>query len=393
MKKRILAAGAMLAVALGLAACSSAGTSNDTGSKAADTGSKTAEGENVFLIGSMGPLTGGAASYGNSVKNGLEIAIDEVNAAGGVKVGETTYTLKLSFKDDEAVEDKAVTAYNALMDEGINVLLGATTSGSSLAIADLTNKDGILQLTPSGSAKDITLNDNVFRLCFTDPLQGATIAKYVIDKPYSKVAVLYNNSDEYSTGVYEAFKEELEKAGKADALVAAESFTTEDIDFSTQLTKIKSASPDAIFIPAYYEAAAQITKQARAAGIEADFVGSDGWDGVLAQATDKEALDGAIFLSPFLASDSSESVQKFVKAYEKKAGSTPDQFAADAYDTVYVIKAAMEKAGSIESKDLISAMTEIKVSGLTGDVTFEASGEPSKSAKFVGIENGEYVQK
>ena len=379
MKKVLLTAG-LVSLALGLGACSNAG-SNASADKGSANGAKT------FLIGGMGPLTGGAAAYGNSVKNGSQIAVDEINAAGGVKVGEDTYMLKLSFKDDEATED------NSLMDEGMNALLRATTSGSTLAITDLSNKDGILQITPTGSAKDITVNDNVFRLCFTDPLQGSTIAKYVLENNYDSVAVLYNNSDEYSTGVYEAFKAELEKEGKGSIIVDTESFTTQDIDFSTQLTKIKAVAPKAIFVPAYYEAVAQITQQAKAAGIVADFVGSDGWDGVLAQVTDKSAVEGAVFLSPFLATDSAENVKKFVDTYKTNFNATPDQFAADGYDTVYVIKAAMEKAGSIESADLIAAMTEIKVDGLTGSVSFEASGEPDKSAKFVAIKDGEYVQK
>ncbi len=211
MKNRILAMG-LAATLLGMTACAqSAGTSAESGAQTAAAQSAAAGESKEFLIGSMGPLTGPAASYGTSVKNGSEIAVEEINAAGGVKVGSDTYILKLSFKDDEATEDKAVTAYNTLMDEGMNALLGATTSGSTLAITDLSNQDGILQITPSGSAKDITLNDNVFRLCFTDPLQGETIAKYVVEKGYTSVAVLYNNSDEYSTGVYEAFKAELTK--------------------------------------------------------------------------------------------------------------------------------------------------------------------------------------
>ena len=388
MKKVLLTAG-LVSLALGLGACSNAGSN----AGAAKANNENAGGAKTFLIGGMGPLTGGAAAYGNSVKNGSQIAVDEINAAGGVKVGDDTYMLKLSFKDDEATEDKAVTAYNSLMDEGMNALLGATTSGSTLAITDLSNKDGILQITPTGSAKDITINDNVFRLCFTDPLQGSTIAKYVLENNYDSVAVLYNNSDEYSTGVYEAFKAELEKEGKGSIVVDTESFTTQDIDFSTQLTKIKAVAPKAIFIPAYYEAVAQITQQAKAAGIVTDFIGSDGWDGVLAQVTDKSAVEGAVFLSPFLATDSAENVKKFVDTYKTNFNATPDQFAADGYDTVHVIKAAMEKAGSIESADLIAAMTEIKVDGLTGSVSFEASGEPDKSAKFVAIKDGEYVQK
>lgn len=363
-------------------ACSTSAPTNT------NTNTSTGESEK-FIIGSVGPLTGAAASYGTSVKQGTEIAIEEINAKGGVKVGDKTYTLELKFVDDEAAEDVAATAYDSLMDSGMNVLLGCVTSGSTLAILDKIEQDGILAITPSGSAEGITKPSNMFRLCFTDPLQGKTIANFVVEKGYQKIAALYNNADEYSTGTYEAFKKELGEQGKSDLLVVEESFTTEDVDYTTQLTKIKAAGVDAIFVPAYYQAAAYITQQAKAVGLEADFIGSDGWDGVVSQVTDTEVLEGAVFLSPFLATD--PSVKAFVDTYNTKYKAIPDQFAADGYDTVYVIKAAMEKAGSIENADLIAAMTEIEVSGLTGNVSFDASGEPSKEAKFVQIKSGEYV--
>ncbi len=207
MKKRVLLSAMALTFGLALTACGNAGSDKaaDSGSKAETEAAAKVDGD-VFTIGTTGPLTGSAASYGNSVKNGATVAIDEINAAGGVKVGDKTYKLALNFQDDEAKEDKAVNAYNNLMDSGINVFMGAVTSGSSLALTDLTAKDNILQITPSGSAKAITENPNVFRLCFTDPLQGKMIADFVVDQGYESVAVLYNNSDEYSTGVYEAFK-------------------------------------------------------------------------------------------------------------------------------------------------------------------------------------------
>ena len=390
MKKRVLLSALALTFGLALTACGNSGSD-----KAADTGSKSeteatkADGD-VFTIGSTGPLTGAAASYGNSVKNGATVAIDEINAAGGVKVGDKTYKLALNFQDDEAKEDKAVNAYNKLMDSGINVYMGAVTSGSSLALTDLTAKDNILQLTPSGSAKDITKNPNAFRLCFTDPLQGKMIADFVLDQGYESVAVLYNNSDEYSTGVYEAFKDELNTKGQSALIVAEQSFTNDDVDFTTQLTQIKASGAKIIFVPAYYEAAAHIVQQAKQQGIDAAFVGSDGWDGILGQLTgdDKAKAEGAVFLSPFLASD--PSAAKFTDAYKKAYNATPEQFAADGYDSVYVIKADMEKAGSIKSEDLIKAMTEIEVDGITGKVSFSADGEPNKEPKFVTITNGEY---
>jgi extracellular ligand-binding receptor len=385
------------AAALSLAACSNkADTASSADTAAAQEGAD--EGANPDLetitIGTTGPLTGGAASYGISVKQGAEIAIEEINKAGGVKLGDKSYNFALQFEDDEASEEKAVTAYNTLLDKKVDVIMGAVTSGSSLAIADLTKKDNLLQLTPSGSAAGITANDNVFRLCFTDPLQGKMIADYVVNQGYESVAVLYNNADEYSTGVYEAFKDELTESGNADLLVAEESFVTGDVEFSSQLTKIKATDAKLIFVPAYYEAAAYIAKQVKDLGVEADIVGSDGWDGVLGQVTDTSVLDGIVFLTPFYPSDPNENVQSFVKAYkEKYNNAVPDQFAADSYDSVYVLKAAFEKAQSKDTEALIKAMTEINVDGLTGNISFDVSGDPIKQPKFVTIMNGVYESK
>lgn len=385
------------AAALSLAACSNkADTASSADTAAAQEGAD--EGANPDLetitIGTTGPLTGGAASYGISVKQGAEIAIEEINKAGGVKLGDKSYNFALQFEDDEASEEKAVTAYNTLLDKKVDVIMGAVTSGSSLAIADLTKKDNLLQLTPSGSAAGITANDNVFRLCFTDPLQGKMIADYVVNQGYESVAVLYNNADEYSTGVYEAFKSELEESGNAALLVAEESFVTGDVEFSSQLTKIKATDAKLIFVPAYYEAAAYIAKQVKDLGVEADIVGSDGWDGVLGQVTDTSVLDGIVFLTPFYPTDPNANVQAFVKSYkEKYNNAVPDQFAADAYDSVYVLKAAFEKAESKDTEALIKAMTEINVDGLTGNISFDVSGDPIKQPKFVTIMNGVYESK
>lgn len=382
------------AMTVGLTACGSsaddsaaADSSKQENETATDAAGTSTDGD-VFVIGGLGPLTGAAASYGISVKQGAEVAIDEINAAGGVQVGDKTYTLALNFADDEASEDKVITAYNSLMDSGINALLGCVTSGACLAVIDQTQADGILQITPSGSAAGCTEYDNAFRLCFTDPLQGVTLADYVTDTlGLTKVAIIYNNADEYSTGITDAFVEEA--GAKGAEIVAKESFVTDDVDFKTQLTSIKSTDAEVIVVPAYYQDATYITQQAKDLGIELPFVGSDGWDGVLGTVTDPSTVEGAVFLSPFLATD--PAVTDFVSAYETAYSATPDQFAADGYDTVYVIKAAMEQAGSIESADLIAAMTEIIVDGVTGTVTFNADGEPEKGAKFVKIVDGAYT--
>ena len=396
--KKVVSLMLIAAMTVGLTACGSKteeAASTDAAAEETEAGEE-AEGETAatdgekFVIGGLGPLTGAAASYGISVKQGAEIAVKEINENGGVQVGDTTYTLELNFADDEASEDKVITAYNSLMDSGINALLGCVTSGACLAVIDQTYADGILQITPSGSAMGCTEYDNAFRLCFTDPLQGVTMADYAVDElGFTKIAIIYNNADEYSTGIMEAFVEEAESKGAE--IVANEAFVTDDVDFKTQLTSIKATDAEVIFVPAYYQDATYITQQAKDLGMELPFLGSDGWDGVLSTVTDPTTVEDAVFLSPFLASD--PAVADFVSAYEEAYGAPPDQFAADGYDTVYVIKAAMEQAGSIESADLIAAMTEIQVDGLTGSVKFTADGEPEKGAKFVVIKDGEYTAK
>ncbi len=393
--KKVVSVGLAAAMVVSMAACAGSETTEstaaaDTTAAAENSGEDTAatDGMEEFVIGTTGPLTGSAASYGTSVKQGEEIAIQEINEAGGVTVGDKTYKLVLNYQDDEASEETAVTAFNTLLDSGMNAYIGAVTTGACLAQTDLSAEANILQITPSASAEAVTENDNVFRLCFTDPLQGEMIAQYVVDNGYESVAVLYNNADEYSTGIHDAFVEKINEADSS-LLVADESFTTGDVDFTTQLTQIKNSGAKLLFVPAYYGDVAYIVQQASDAGMDCDFVGSDGWDGILGQVTDPTLVEGAVFLSPFLATDAS--VADFVEKYEAAYGATPDQFAADGYDCVYVIKAAMEQAGSIETDALIQAMTEISVDGLTGSVTFDASGEPTKSAKFVQIVDGAYT--
>jgi branched-chain amino acid transport system substrate-binding protein len=343
----------------------------------------------TFMIGGIGPLTGGAASYGTSVKQGAEIAIEEINAAGGVTVGDKKIQLELNFMDDEAAAEKAVTSFNALMDDGADAIMGTVTSGAGMGIIELTSDEGILMLTPSGSAAGLTQYDNAFRLCFTDPLQGVTMANFAKEQGYTKIAIIYNNADEYSTGMMQAFTDQV--AANGGEIVASESFVTDDVDFNTQLTAIKATDAQVIFVPAYYNDAAYITTQAKDLGINLPFLGGDGWDGVIAQTVDPAVLEGAIFLSPFLATDTNEAIQAFVTKYNEKFNAIPDQFAADGYDSVYVIAAALEKAASTESADLIAAMTQINVDGLTGSMTFNADGEPNKGAKFIEIIGGKYT--
>lgn len=343
----------------------------------------------TIKIGGIGPLTGEQASYGTSVKNGCEIAIEEINAAGGVAGKQ----LELIFEDDECNEQKSVNAYNTLMDKGINALVGSVTSACSIAVGAASEKDGILQVTPSGSAQECTSGSNQFRICFTDPLQGETMAQYIVDNGHKNIAMIYNNGDEYSKGIHDAF---VTKAGELGAtIVCDESYTTKDVDFKTQLTKIQSSNADCIFLPIYYADVAKITEQAASLGLKLPYYGADGWDGVINQLNgDTKNIENAIFLTPFVATDPDENIQKFVASYKAKSNATPDQFAADGYDAVYAIKAAIEQTnGDLSNEALVGAMTQITVNGLTGDMTFDENGEPNKSAKVAVIQNGQYVAK
>lgn len=350
-------------------------------------GNGQSAGADVYKIGGMGPLTGGAASYGLSVKQGAQIAIDEINAAGGVNGKQ----LQLVFEDDENDVEKAINAYNKIMDEDITAILGAVTSGCSIAVGDESIKDGILQITPSGSAQNCTKNANAFRICFTDPVQGETMANYIADQGFKSVAIIYDVADEYSKGITDAFVAQAQARGLN--IAAQESFNTGDVDFKTQLTKIKGTDADCIFLPIYYSEVAAISEQAETVGLGLPYFGCDGWDGVIDQLNgDTANIEGAIFLTPFVASVDDEKTKAFVDKYKTAYTDAPSQFAADGYDGVYAIKLAIEECGDdVTNENLIAAMTKISVSGLTGDMTFTADGEPNKSTKFATIKDGQYV--
>ncbi|GHU63177.1 amino acid-binding protein [Clostridia bacterium] len=384
LRKKILAWG-LFAVSLvtSLSGCSGTTATSIDSNGVSITETKT------FHIGSFGPLTGGAASYGVSIKQGEQLAVDEINKAGGIQVGDEIYTLQLTFVDDQAKEDIAINAYNSLLDKKVNAVLGGATSGSTLAVAELIGKDNIFQLTPTATALNCIPYANQFRLCFTDLAQGELLVKYVQEKKISKVGMIYNHADEYSQGIVDAFINKIK--GSNIQVVAKESFQTDDVDFSAQLTKIKNANPEIIIAPVYYEVAAYLLPQANAAGMKIPFLGSDAWDGVLEQLSDASVADGAVFLSPFV--NSAPEVKKFVDDYQAAYQSLPDQFAADGYDSVYVLKEALEQAKSIKTEDLVRVMTQIEVAGMTGMIRFDENGECKKEAKFVALEKGKYVER
>lgn len=350
----------------------------------------------TFKIGGIGPLTGGAAVYGIAAMNGSQIAVDEINAAGGIN----GMTVELNFQDDELDAEKSVNAYNTLKDWGVQVLDGCVTSGCSIAVAAKTAEDHIFQLTPSGSAVECVANDNSFRVCFSDPNQGAASAQYIGEHSLaSKVAVIYDSSDVYSSGIYEKFAKEAEN--QSFEIVTAGAFTADNkTDFSVQLQQAKDAGADLVFLPIYYNEAALILKQASDMGFDVKFFGCDGLDGILGvENFDASLAEGVMLLTPFAADATDDLTVKFVTTYNEKFGETPNQFAADGYDAIYTIKAAAEQAGITADMSneeictaLSTAMTQITVDGLTGEgITWDASGEPTKAPKAVEIKDGVYT--
>ena len=344
----------------------------------------------TIVIGSTGPLTGDAAIYGMAVKNAAELAVKEVNDSK--ELGD----IKLEFKieDDVADAEKSVPAYNKLKDDGMKIFLGTVTTAACLSVIDKTKQDNMFQLTPSASAANVIANDNCFQVCFTDPNQGKKSADYIADnKVASKVAVIYDSSDAYSSGVYNTFKSEA--ASKGLNVVSETSFTKDNkTDFSAQIGDAKSKGAELVFLPIYYSEAAQILNQAKKAGLEAKFFGCDGLDGILTMKNfDTSLAEGVMLLTPFAADAQDDMTKTFVSNYEAAYGDVPNQFAADAYDAIYIMKAAGEKAGitadmsvSDMSDAMKKAMTEITYDGLTGTgMTWDADGEPTKDPKAVVI--------
>lgn len=351
----------------------------------ASCGGKKSSGK--IVIGGTGPLTGKAATYGNAVKNGAQMAVDEINAAGGLNGIE----LQLNFKDDKADPQEAATAYDQLMDEGMQISIGSTTSGSCESFAQKAQADNVLFITPSGSmASIIAERSNGFRICFSDPQQGE-LAAQKIAKEYAgkKIGCIYNTSDPYSSGIYDAFKAEMDKLNTA---FSTQTFNDEnDKDFSAQAEALKDC--DIVFLPFYYEAAGLVARAFTAKGSQAYLFGSDGLDGVADQ-VDSSVKNKISYITPLDINSKEEKVVKFVNDYKAKFGETPIQFAADAYDAVYVLFEAMKAAGvdsaDISASDLCNKVAAqltggLSVAGITGTMTWDNTGAPIKELKIAEV--------
>lgn len=372
MKKYLCMMMAVLMV-LAMAAC---------GGEPANNGGNDTPDATTVKIGGIGPLTGAYANYGLSEKNGAELAVKEINEAGGIAGKQ----IELSYQDSQGESESAVNAYGKLMDWGMEVSLGCVLSGENASVVAAARDDDVLLITPSGSAdKCIDGNDKAFRVCFYDSYQGAAAAQYIKDNNMvDTVGILYQSDNDYSVGLYNAF---VAKCGELGITIAeTQTFTSStNTDFSTQVSALVSSGVKLVFIPLYAEEASTFLTQAH--GKFADdvyFFGADGLDGILGKVEQDTSLaNNVLMLTPFAADNPAENVQSFVKKYQEAYGATPDQFAADAYDAIYAIKAAVEKAGSTSGAALASALTSLTVEGVTGIMTWTADGNTNKPASAI----------
>ncbi|MBO6008425.1 MAG: ABC transporter substrate-binding protein [Lachnospiraceae bacterium] len=400
MKKKLLSLIMVGAMVLSMTACGQSGNtgSGNTGSGASGNGALTG----TLKLGVIGPLTGGAAIYGNAVANGAKIAVDEINAEA------TGFTIELQAQDDEHDAEKSVNAYHQLQDWGVQAIAGTVTTTPCIAVSAEANSDRVFMLTPSASAVAVTEGkDNVFQLCFADPNQGSASAQYIFDnKLATKVAIIYNNADAYSTGIYQTFKAKATELGLE--VVSETTFTDDTTDFSVQVGDAQSNGADLVFLPIYYTPASLILQQAASAGYEPKFFGVDGMDGILTiEGFDTSLAEGVMLLTPFSADATDDLTKNFVAKYNENYGEVPSQFAADGYDCAYAIKAALEfyaaKNGGLDVTDMSSAdLCEILISvftdpdfsadGVTGlGMVWDANGQVNKQPKAVVIKDGVYV--
>ncbi len=392
--KKFLSLALVTVMALSAVACGQSSEPENNAAEAEETADGAAGGE-TFKIGGIGPTTGGAAVYGTNAMNGAQIAVDEINAAGGIN----GYQIDFKFEDDEHDAEKSVNAYNSLKDWGMQMLVGCVTTTPCVAVVQETAADNMFQLTPSASAVEAISEDNAFRICFSDPNQGLAAAQYIGEHDLAEnVAIIYDSSDVYSSGIYETFK--AEAANQGLNIVAEEAFTADSkTDFTVQLQKAKDGGAELVFLPFYYTEASLVLSQAKAMDYSPLFFGVDGMDGILTvENFDTSLAEGVMLLTPFAADSADEATQNFVANYEAAYGEVPTQFAADGYDCIYTIKAAVEQAGVTPDMSvsdicdaLKDAMTTISVDGVTGEgITWSADGEPSKAPKAVVIKDGAY---
>lgn len=354
------------------------------------TGCGAAAESDTIKIGAVVPLTGDVPALGESAKNGYSLAVDTVNAGGGV-LGKQ---VEIIFEDDENQPSKAPTAAQKLIaQDKVAGILGATNSKCSIPMGPVCTENKVPMVSPTSTNTKVTLEggDYVFRVCFIDPFQGEALANFAKDKlGADTAAVLYNMADDYSKGLAEAYMESFQAAG--GTVVASESYNTGDSDFNAQLTNIKETHPDVLVMTDFYSTVGLIAKQARSIGIEAAFLGGDGWDSADLVTIGGDAMEGAYYSVFYASDDTSDAVVDFKEAYRKKYdGKEPDGYAALSYDAAMVLMNSIEKAGSTDSEAVRDALEATDLNVVSGHITFDENRNPVKPAIICTIKDGKAV--
>lgn len=381
--KQLVKSGLVLGLAATLVACSS-----DNGTDTPTTnGGSTGGNSDTIVIGSMGPYEGEYSVYGTAVKNGIDLAIQEFNEGGGKLLDKT---VKLVSYDTKGDATEATNSYNKLVDsDGAVAIVGPVLSGESTAVGSASQGIGTPILSPSATALAFTeTGPNVFRGCFTDPIQARMMGEFAVDTLGAKTAaIIYNTGADYSEGLTENFKVAFEEKG--GKVVEVQGYSNGDKDFNTQLTTIKNANVDVLYIPNYYQDNALIAKQARALGIEATFIGGDGWDGVLSVVEDASAVEGTIFCNHYSPDD--EAIIAWAEAYKAKYGVDATSFSYLGYDCAKLMIQAIQEAGTTDPQAIVDALKNISFDGVLGHLEFDENGDPIKDLAYITIKDGKYT--
>lgn len=385
-KKNMLSMMLAGCLALSLIAC---GGSSESGAASDNSGASGNSG--TITLGMIGPLTGSVAVYGTHIENGVKLAIEEINAAGGVTLSDGAHQLAVEVKDDQGDSTECVNAMNALISDGIQLVVGSATSGCTSAITSIANSEGVVMITPSGTADSLTTTmDYVFRTCFRDSFQGELAAQYALDEGYTKVGVVYCSADTYSAGLRDAFIAACQDKGLD--VVAEESVATmTEVDYTNQFNKMVSAGAELVFTPFYYDVMGPyLVPQARSAGFTGVLLGGDGVDSTettIPAGADLSVYNDVYFVNHYSTELATSDIsKKFVESYEAKYGDTPNNFDALAYDAVYVYKAAMEACGASDAASVQAALADTSAAydSTCGTFSFDETGTPIKNGVLMG---------
>lgn len=385
-KKNMLSLMLAGCLALSLTAC---GGQSESG--AGDADSSAPSGNGTITLGMIGPLTGSVAVYGTHIENGVKLAIEEINAAGGVTLSDGAHQLAVETKDDQGDATECVNAMNALISDGIQLVVGSATSGCTSAITSIANSEGVVMITPSGTADSLTTAmDYVFRTCFRDSFQGELAAQYALDEGYTKVGVVYCSADTYSAGLRDAFIAAC--ADRGLDVVAEESVATmTEVDYTNQFNKMVAAGAELVFTPFYYDVMGPyLVPQARSAGFTGVLLGGDGVDSTettIPDGADLSVYNDVYFVNHYSTELATSDVSKnFIESYEAKYGETPNNFDALAYDAVYVYKAAMEACGASDAASVQAALADTSAAydSTCGTFSFDETGTPIKNGVLMG---------